>query len=158
MLANTGIRGIVQFYNNQPAVNLSIQIDSREPIFKTSSLGEYYRLLLPGNYTMKVMLNCNIVNSTAFSIRLDNNNSLLVLNITLSQTLYNSYIEAKNNLNQDALFCTLSRQPAKCTNDIITNTYPNALNNHTINNSNSIKIFKNFGKILMIVIFNIYYV
>ena len=151
MLANTGIRGIIQFYNNQPAVNLSIQIDSREPIFKTSSLGEYYRLLLPGNYTMKVMLNCNIVYSTAFSIRLDN--SLLVLNITLSQTLYNSYIEAKNNLNQDALFCTLSRQPVKCTHDVT-----HSLNNHTLSNSNSIKILKHFVTIIMIIVFNKFYV
>jgi hypothetical protein len=37
--ANTGVRGVVTFYNNQPAANLSIQINTIEPIFKTYSTG-----------------------------------------------------------------------------------------------------------------------
>ena len=36
---NTGVRGIVSFSNNQPAANLSIQINSLEPLFKTYSTG-----------------------------------------------------------------------------------------------------------------------
>ena len=45
-LANTGIKGIVQYYNGLPAVNLTIGIDSREPLFKTNNNGEFYRILL----------------------------------------------------------------------------------------------------------------
>ena len=112
-LANTGIRGIITFFNNQPAANLSIQINSIEPIFKTSSTGEYYRILLPGNYKLKVLANCNVpIYTASFSVGQDN--LLTVLNVTLSQEHYNNYMQQVNGSNNNALFCTKSRQPAKC--------------------------------------------
>ena len=35
-MANTGIKGIVQYANGMPGQNLSIGIDSRQPLFKTN--------------------------------------------------------------------------------------------------------------------------
>jgi hypothetical protein len=113
--ANTGIRGIIQFANNQPAVNVSVQFDAREPIFKTNSNGEYYRLLLPGTYVMKILIHCNQVYAT--NVFIPQNTLLKVLNITLNQQAYDSYLQNGNIIDQNAIFCTLSRQPVKCSND-----------------------------------------
>jgi hypothetical protein len=41
--ANTGVKGIVRFFNGVPGVNISVQIDALEPIFKTNKNGEFYR-------------------------------------------------------------------------------------------------------------------
>ena len=139
MQANTGIKGIIQFFNNQPAVNVSVQFDRREPIFKTNSNGEYFRLLLPGRYLMKILINCNQVFAT--NVTISNDTLLTVLNITLNQQVYTSYIQNVNNIDKNALFCTLSRQPVKCSNDTfdLTTALMIPLYNYTYNNFNLIK-------------------
>ena len=136
-LANTGVKGVLKFSNNQPAANLSIQINSIEPIFKTSSTGEYYRLLLPGNYTLRVLMNCNQIYTINFTV--SKSSLLTVLNITLSQTLYNSYIQQIDTLNNDAQFCKISRQQVACANTLTTtksnflaNTFKGVINNFNL--------------------------
>lgn len=62
--ANTGIRGIVTYKNGVPARHVSVQFDTREPMFKTSETGEYYAFLLPGIYNMTLLFNCDPIYST----------------------------------------------------------------------------------------------
>ena len=107
--ANTGIRGLIKYQNGQPARYISIQFDSREPIFKTSELGEYYAILLPGIYNMTLMLNCDPIYSTMARIH---QNGLLVFNITLEDQYY--FRSFYYNLNKYALFCTKSKGPVDC--------------------------------------------
>ena len=51
----TGVRGVIITSDGQPADNVTVQIDDRMPV-ETTPLGEYWKLLLPGNYTLYV---CN---------------------------------------------------------------------------------------------------
>jgi hypothetical protein len=109
-LANTGIKGIVTYANGQPAVNLTVKIDSREPYFKTNKYGEFYRILNPGVYKLAVMLDCDTtVYETSFKI--ESNNASLVLNITLDNSLTASSI-SKYALTRKPVFC--SKTALKC--------------------------------------------
>ena len=112
-LANTGVKGIISYSNGMPAVNLTMGIDSRQPLFKTNSNGEFYRILLPGNYNLSVWFDCNnLIYKTNFQI--DSNIKLLVLNITLpDSSLYNKSFSY--NFNSFSTFC--NRTIPKCTKD-----------------------------------------
>ena len=108
--ANNGIRGVVQYSNGIPAKYLSLQFGSREPIFKTNEFGEYYRILLPGTYQIKVMLNCDVVYQT--SVQIPNNERLLIFNISLTQNIFN--LSQFYTLNRYSIFC--SKTVPKCVN------------------------------------------
>ena len=56
--ANTGIRGIVDFKNRGAARYVGVRVDARDPVLKTNALGEFYALLVPGVYTISVVLAC----------------------------------------------------------------------------------------------------
>lgn len=101
--ANKGIKGIIKFSNNECAVNLCIIINNIEPAVKTNNNGEYYRILLRGNYTLNVLLNCEIIYSENFE--LTETNPLVILNVTLSQDLYMKYVTFKDSLKNNSLFC-----------------------------------------------------
>ena len=76
--ASTGVRGIVRFASGRAAENVTVRIDAREPHFRTNRDGEYYRLLNDGTYKLTLMLNCDPVYETTFTV-----GGLLVLNVTL---------------------------------------------------------------------------
>lgn len=76
--ANTGIRGIVTYWNGQPAENITVKIDSREPYFRTNKNGEFYRILLDGTYTVSFMYNCDEIYSQTVTV-----NGLNTFNVTL---------------------------------------------------------------------------
>ncbi len=97
--ANKGIRGIVTYSNGQPAKYIGVQINSREPIFKTNLNGEYYKILLPGKYKLSLMLNCQTIYQTNIQLK----NSLLTINITLDSSIYEKSKAFK--LNMYAEFC-----------------------------------------------------
>lgn len=101
-LANTGIKGVIRLNNGKPAANLSILIDSIQPIFKTNSLGEYYRILLPGTYKLSILLDCIRIQTYNFEIKASN--PLVILNITLTNINSITY-ESYNNLNKFAQYC-----------------------------------------------------
>ena len=42
-LGNRGVKGLVSFQNGQPASYLTVKISDREPYFKTSQNGEFFR-------------------------------------------------------------------------------------------------------------------
>ena len=113
-LANIGVRGIINFQNNQSAKFVTVQINSIEPLFKTNELGEYYRLLLPGTYNLTILLDCTPVYSTTFQIT--PSELLTTLNITLNNEIFFKYMSVAHSLNQYATFCTDTRQPVPCTN------------------------------------------
>ncbi|KAG0419886.1 hypothetical protein HPB47_003815, partial [Ixodes persulcatus] len=52
--AQRGIRGIVTDEENNPVVKASLKISKRRIGFKTTSRGEYWRILRPGSYTLEV--------------------------------------------------------------------------------------------------------
>lgn len=49
-----GVRGIIKDDNGVPVTHASLRIADRRSNFKTSSRGEYWRILRPGNYTLEV--------------------------------------------------------------------------------------------------------
>lgn len=51
----TGVKGIVSdSEDDQPIKGASVVIEGREHPTNTTELGEFWRILLPGNYSMKV--------------------------------------------------------------------------------------------------------
>ena len=99
-LANRGVRGLVFYSNGQPAANVTVKIDSREPYFKTNANGEYYRILNPGTYTLTLMFNCDPIYSTPLTI---GSAGLLIFNITLTTDLLT--LSGFYNLNRAPLYC-----------------------------------------------------
>lgn len=64
MQANQGITGIVfDEITNEPIEGCDLKILGREITFKTFKTGEFWRILLPGNYTLEVnmMLESTII-------------------------------------------------------------------------------------------------
>lgn len=108
---NTGIRGVIEFKNRGPAINVGVRFDTRDPTFKTNSLGEYYVLLVPGVYTMSVVISCDQV---LFSSRIEVplRSRLLVLNVTLTEKDYDKFHATLND--KYPLFCNKSNIPVKC--------------------------------------------
>lgn len=50
-----GVKGLVLDVNNNPVSNAIVTVEGREQVpFRTSHLGEYFKLLLPGAYTLMV--------------------------------------------------------------------------------------------------------
>ncbi len=111
-LANTGVRGIVRFENGQAAAHIGVQIDSIEPIFKTNNHGEYYRLLLPGSYSLRILLNCTSIYTTQFSVA--EKTLLTELNITLNASARVKYNSSKKTLDNHAIFCRESWPYLNC--------------------------------------------
>ncbi|KAG0428349.1 hypothetical protein HPB47_024666, partial [Ixodes persulcatus] len=52
--AHKGVRGIVTDEENNPVVKAFLKISNRSIGFKTTSRGEYWRILRPGRYTLEV--------------------------------------------------------------------------------------------------------
>ncbi|KAK8756644.1 hypothetical protein V5799_000654 [Amblyomma americanum] len=50
----TGVRGIVEDEKGNPVEKATLKVSNRRASFKTSSRGEYWRILRPGTYTLKV--------------------------------------------------------------------------------------------------------
>lgn len=102
--ANTGIRGLVRFANGQPAENMTVRIDQREPYFKTNRDGEFYRILNDGTYKLTIMLNCQAVYEATVTVQ-----GLLVFNVTLPANVST----AGHTLSRYPVFC--QQQIQKCT-------------------------------------------
>jgi hypothetical protein len=109
-LANSGIRGIISYLNGEPAKYLSVGIDNREPLFKTNENGEYYKLLLPGNYSIHVSIDCSDhIFHEFFELKQD----LIEMNITLD---INEIYEISAQLNKHPIFCEKVIN-SKCSDD-----------------------------------------
>ncbi len=107
---NRGVRGVVRFETGEVAKFVTIRIDDREPYFKTDENGEYYRILLPGSYTMILMFNCNEIKRV--SIQIPNASGLLELDITLETQFKSQY--SQYTLSKYPIFCIKANQPVAC--------------------------------------------
>ena len=116
MLANTGVRGRVTNAQGTPLANLTVRIDAREPFFKTSTAGEFYRLLLPGTYELSLALTCDA--STVLyktQIEVPAASRLLQLDtIVLDASAYAAYVNALATLDKYPTFCASSLRPPSC--------------------------------------------
>lgn len=101
--ANTGVRGIIKFSDGTFASNLTVQIDSRDPAFKTNSNGEYYRIILPGKYNLSVLIDCKPIYKTTINVP-STGRQLLEFNVTLDKKYLNEYKSAK--LNKYGIYCS----------------------------------------------------
>ncbi|CAF1447012.1 unnamed protein product [Adineta steineri] len=52
--AQRGVKGLILNEYNQSIPSTEVMIDNRWPTVKVTSLGEFWRILLPGKYTLKV--------------------------------------------------------------------------------------------------------
>lgn len=52
--AHRGVRGFVTDANNNPIEGASVKVQGRNVGFQTTQNGEFWRILLPGAYTMEV--------------------------------------------------------------------------------------------------------
>ena len=52
--AHRGVRGYVVDVNNNPIEGASLKVKGRNVGFQTTQHGEFWRILLPGNYVMEV--------------------------------------------------------------------------------------------------------
>ena len=121
-LVSVGVRGIVSYSNGQPAQNVTVKIDSREPFFKTNKNGEYYRILLPGVYKIFLLFNCDQIYEGEFRIT----NNFLIFNITLQESQLNASNEYR--LSKTPVYC--SKKLLKCSNynGIVTGNVASTLN------------------------------
>lgn len=60
----TGVKGVVIDSHGKPVQNAVVEVAGRKNLcpFRTDRNGEYYRLLLPGNYTITVRWRPRVVN------------------------------------------------------------------------------------------------
>jgi hypothetical protein len=54
---NKGVRGLIRDQNETPIGNAEIKILGRDVVFRSSKRGEYWRILLPGDYVIQVVAN-----------------------------------------------------------------------------------------------------
>jgi len=52
--AQRGVKGLILNEYSQPIPLTEVMIDNRRPVVKVTALGEFWRILLPGTYTLKV--------------------------------------------------------------------------------------------------------
>ncbi|CAG2117954.1 unnamed protein product, partial [Medioppia subpectinata] len=50
-----GVKGLVRDHNETPVANAEIRIVGRDVVFRSTNRGEYWRLLLPGDYVIEVV-------------------------------------------------------------------------------------------------------
>jgi hypothetical protein len=112
--ANKGVRGLVRYADGEPAVNLTVRIDSREPYFKTNKHGEYYRILLPGDYQLELLIGCDSVYMANITVN-ETNHGLLQHNVYLLQTKSNfSLLFDFTQMNRFSQFCSNQRDANNC--------------------------------------------
>ncbi|CAF0961940.1 unnamed protein product [Rotaria sordida] len=88
--AQRGVKGLILNENFQPIPSTQVMINNRKPVVKVTSLGEFWRILLPGTYTLKVLYK----NIQIYSQEITIENSLSPLNLTIiiSSATYPPYI------------------------------------------------------------------
>ncbi|CAF3814095.1 unnamed protein product [Rotaria sp. Silwood1] len=88
--AQRGVKGLILNEYSQPIPSTEIMINNRKPVVKVTSLGEFWRILLPGTYTLKVLYKGIQIHSREITIQ----NSLSPLNLTIiiSSSTYLPYI------------------------------------------------------------------
>ncbi len=103
-MAHTGVKGVVKFQDGSRVKHVTVKVDSREPFQKTDRNGEYYKILLPGKYNLRVAFGCEDIYQT--TIEVPSAARLLEFNITIHNRHINKY--RAMSLNQYGVFCSSS--------------------------------------------------
>ena len=61
---HTGIKGLVTDSNNNPVQNAKIEVTGRAKDIYTTERGEYWRLLLPGTYSVRAVSPTGLASET----------------------------------------------------------------------------------------------
>lgn len=56
MCIYVGVKGLILNEHSQAIPSTEVMIDNRKPTVKVTALGEFWRILLPGTYTLKVSI------------------------------------------------------------------------------------------------------
>ncbi|XP_077299077.1 carboxypeptidase D svr [Arctopsyche grandis] len=84
-----GIKGFVTDENNNPIESASIHVDGINHPILTTELGEYWRLLLPGNYSVTAKAHgYDVMKEPLRVIIPENENKPLIVNFTLKTSAY----------------------------------------------------------------------
>ena len=68
----TGVKGLVTDENENVVEGAEVMVNSREHTVNTTALGEYWRILVPGTYTITVMVirpHCKGASSVKFDAK-----------------------------------------------------------------------------------------
>jgi len=52
--AQRGVKGVILNEYSEPIPSTQVKIDNRIPTAKVTSLGEFWKILIPGSYTLRV--------------------------------------------------------------------------------------------------------
>lgn len=88
-----GIRGLIMDSNGNLIPKATLKIKSRNVTFKSSSRGEYWRVLLPGVYTVEIFADGYHPAEKTFTV---NENQITNLNIQLLSAVSRDDVEADN--------------------------------------------------------------
>ncbi|XP_076337200.1 carboxypeptidase D-like isoform X1 [Tachypleus tridentatus] len=77
--AHQGVRGLVVDSSNRTLPKTRLKIKGRDMTFHTTKNGEYWRLLLPGNYTIEAYLKGFVITEVQFSVT----KKMTTLNLTM---------------------------------------------------------------------------
>lgn len=89
---NRGIRGVITDENNN-GIKAKLHIKGRNNTFYSTENGEYWRLLLPGSYTLQVQ--AQGYPETEMDFHISESNALIVKNLTVSKTTSGTTKEIK---------------------------------------------------------------
>ncbi|XP_013783691.1 carboxypeptidase M-like [Limulus polyphemus] len=78
--AHQGVRGLVMDSSNRTLPETRLKIKGRDMNFHTTKKGEYWRLLLPGNYTIEAYLKGFVITEVQFSVM---SKKMTTLNLTM---------------------------------------------------------------------------
>jgi len=78
-----GVRGLIRDQNEIPIGSAEIKILGRDVVFRSSKRGEYWRILLPGDYVIEVVANGYIPVQRQFTVV---ENKITKLNLYLYPT------------------------------------------------------------------------
>ncbi|CAF1408597.1 unnamed protein product [Adineta steineri] len=87
--AQRGVKGLILNEYNQSIPSTEVMIDNRWPTVKVTSLGEFWRILLPGKYTLKVLYRSNEIYNRTIIIQYSS--SPLNLTIIIPSSIYLPY-------------------------------------------------------------------
>jgi len=87
--AQKGVKGLILNEYFQPIPNTQVMIDNRRPVVNVTPLGEFWRILLPGAYTLKVLYRGYEIYHQ--QILIHDVYTPLNLTIIIPQSIYRSY-------------------------------------------------------------------
>lgn len=64
-----GVKGLLLNEYRQAIPSAEVMIDNRKPVVRTTGLGEFWRILLPGTYSLKVLIILSLIRLIEYDFR-----------------------------------------------------------------------------------------